>query len=424
MIKRLLVFTYAPAGLGHLRVTDAIMAGVPTDNNVVILGSDDQLITLIHAFTSNNKIARRIFEFSQYGLAEDIFTMLYVSWLKLSSLDIYKKLLDLIDLNPGVSEILVVATHFGMAHQVGVVKDRVFRKKGVRINLVVVVTDDTSQHMWVVKGADLTLVPSRLTKKLLVGYAKNHNITMNCEVSPYPVSQKLTKELNIKKGLRESALVVNSVENINIMIPISGAAVGLEYLQNLVTGLSGVSTRFQFFVVAKRSSKTIEFLKRMAVFNNVNLFVGESDHEVVNLYEEVYEKNLIHLEITKPSEQAFKALLRPSMVGGAILLLIQPVGRQEYDNLDFLKRHALLSDDTYSLAESDDENIKSLRAIALPNNSVEAVKLISYYLENELFMKMVGDKFEFKVNSFLTSEVDSRGVWLFWERLRLSKLID
>jgi hypothetical protein len=63
-----LVFTYAPAGLGHLRVTDALVDSRPKDYPFVILGSYDEFITNAHRFSSTNPIAKWIYETSQYGL--------------------------------------------------------------------------------------------------------------------------------------------------------------------------------------------------------------------------------------------------------------------------------------------------------------------------------------------------------------------
>ena len=74
----------------------------------------------------------------------------------------------------------------------------------------------------------------------------------------------------------------------------------------------------------------------------VDLRVGKQDREVVDHYDVLLEKKIISLEVTKPSEQAFKGLLGTQSRGGVILLFSQPVGSQEYDNLDFLVRHSLV----------------------------------------------------------------------------------
>lgn len=53
----LIIFAYAPAGLGHLRVTDALYQGLPKDiNTPLILGSQDETITYLHRLMSLNPL--------------------------------------------------------------------------------------------------------------------------------------------------------------------------------------------------------------------------------------------------------------------------------------------------------------------------------------------------------------------------------
>jgi len=70
----MVIFTYAPAGLGHLRVTDALYHGLPDGVDPIILGSQDSFIRLAHRFTSIHPIARYIFEWAQHGALTEIFT--------------------------------------------------------------------------------------------------------------------------------------------------------------------------------------------------------------------------------------------------------------------------------------------------------------------------------------------------------------
>jgi hypothetical protein len=74
----------------------------------------------------------------------------------------------------------------------------------------------------------------------------------------------------------------------------------------------------------------------------VSVRAFEIDREVVEAYEELYMNDVIGLEVTKPSEQAFKALFTPKQRGGSLLMFSDPVGRQEDDNVRFLRRHRLL----------------------------------------------------------------------------------
>ncbi|HEX8924078.1 MAG TPA: hypothetical protein VF828_05095 [Patescibacteria group bacterium] len=420
---RLLVFTYAPAGLGHLRVTGALVYSRPKDFPYVLLGSSDQFISKIHRFTSINPIARSIFEASQYGLIEDVFTPFLVWMYRRSSYQIYKRLIEIIEEYPDLTDVTVVATHFGLAHQIGEIKERVKKETGVTINLVVQVTDDTSQHIWVVKGADLTMVPSVLAKNRLLDYAKLKGIVFNCEVSPYPLSPLLTEAVPEREGSREHTFNKNEGDQINVIVPISGAAVGLGYLSNYLMELDKLSKRFHFLVVAKRSSATRKFLSDIGRLRWVELITGRNDNEVVRIYEKTYQENLIHIEVTKPSEQSFKALIPPALVGGSLLLFTNPVGRQEVENLNFLKRHSLLP----NLADSGEISLVQKkfipRGLTLPSDPVMAARFTIWCLDSGLFEKMASSKYKFAVESYMTSEIGYNGAWLFWEKLKMAKLI-
>ena len=70
-------------------------------------------------------------------------------------------------------KILVVSTHFGLAHKLAVVKEKLKKEKGVEIILVVLVSDDTFQHIWYVDGADLLVVPSTFIKKKYAAYGES-----------------------------------------------------------------------------------------------------------------------------------------------------------------------------------------------------------------------------------------------------------
>lgn len=76
----------------------------------------------------------------------------------------------------------------------------------------------------------------------------------------------------------------------------------------------------------------------MSNFDFVHLYIGAADRKIIENYEYVYDKNTIALEITNPSEQTFKALMDCTSESASILLFLNLVGRQETDNLYFLRR--------------------------------------------------------------------------------------
>jgi hypothetical protein len=411
---KLLVFTYAPAGLGHLRVTDALVDSRPKENPYVMLGSYDKFMTGIHRFFSINPIAKWIFTFSQYGLMENLVTFVYRSILVATGGQIYKQLKEIILGRPDVDEVWVIATHFGMAHQVGNIKDRLIKETGKTIRLIVQVTDDTSQHIWCIKGADLIFVPSKHTKLELEKYSKKHRMNLSFEVAPYPLSPVLIKKME-DSGMRNKAFSSKS-DQINIAVPISGASVGLPYLTKLISTMEKKSGRFKFWFLVKKTIYTDMFLSSLSKLSNVNLITGRNDNEMISLYELLYQNNLMHLEITKPSEQAFKAILPPTLVGGSIILFTSPVGRQEFDNIDFLVRHSLMPRANY---DGDRENVTTLnnypRAIRLSKDPVLAADFINWSLDSGLFFKMSMPDFKFSQQAMTSGEVGPEGAKKFWE---------
>ena len=129
--------------------------------------------------------------------------------------------------------------------------------------------------------------------------------------------------------------------------------------------------------------------------------------------------SILSLEITKPSEQCIKTLFHPKQRGGVILLLTEPVGKQEYDNLDYLRRNKLIPSDSehqrlYMYAEEKVEfsdpvrkalqkRAEKWRGLRLPDEEKLAVTFINWCLQNGLFAAMLECEKE-----------NARGVEKFW----------
>jgi hypothetical protein len=411
---KLLIFTYAPAGLGHLRVTDALVDSRPKEFPYIMLGSHDRFITTVHRFFSTNLIGKWIFTTAQYGLMENIATSIYRWILVMTSGTAFKQLKEIVDTRKDVEEVWVIATHFGMAHQIGAVKERLMKETGKKIKLVVQVTDDTSQHIWSIRGADLTFVPSKNAKGKLEAYANRHKMNLLFEVVPYPISSVLTSQL--ENVLARSKTFSTDSEQINVSVPISGAAVGLTFVTKLISLITEKSKRFQFWVLVKRSVYTDMFLTTLAKMSNVNLITGRNDNEMISLYELLYQNNLMHIEITKPSEQAFKAILPPSLVGGSILLFTSPVGRQEFENIDFLVRQGLMPKSNYDGGIENELALSNFpRAIRLSNDPSIAANFILWGLNSGLFSKMSSSTFRFSNMTIASGEVGPSGAMDFWK---------
>jgi hypothetical protein len=431
----LIIFTYAPAGLGHLRVVNTLSEGVETKGGSVLMGSYDSSIETIHKFISINHVARNIMEWVQRGTPQTLFTYFYRNYLRNSSSSLYRQVERIFDERVDIPKnVIFVCTHFGLAHQLAVIKERLEKEKDIKIKLIVQVTDDSPQYIWYVPGADLISVPSEQTKLELLKYADKSNLPLTkIVVLPYPVSRQLTELLSENRLVnRIKQLQARSEESLNIAIPVSGAAVDMGFYYSLINRLNGKYHSFNFYIVSRRVPFTKKFLDQIINYKNVTLYESKHDREVVDLYDDLYRKVVIGAEITKPSEQAFKALLSTHQVGGSILLFSKPVGRQEYDNLDFLRRHGLLfsqveheflwskSEKSESLGENELMELFGdkgrIRALELPWGSENTANFIWWALKQGVLEKMM-EHGSYK-DPVVHHELGSDGVKQFWRMVK------
>lgn len=418
-----IIFAQSLTGLGHLRVTDALYHGLPSGAHAVLLGSEDKSVSLVHNIMSQNLFLRHTMEFFQNGPPENIFTFFYRRWLMSNTTLLEVQLKTILERHPQPPKtVFVIATHFGLAHQFAAIKERFGKENGVRVILMVVVTDDTPIHMWAVGGADVIVVPSGKTRHELEAYHKTAGLPpTHYAVLPYMVHPGLGVRLLTAEFLsRTKQLDPDSKTPIHVSVPISGAAVQLPYIASLIASLNGLSDRFVFHIVAKQSRRTEWFLKSMSKYKNVELITSYHNREIINLYEELYRKYVIALEITKPSEQAFKALVGPKARGGAVLLFTDPVGRQEWDNLAFLERHGLVpknaskriawkfTDANVTYTSEELKDVSHWRGLKLPDE--KAAEFILWALQKNVLAAM-GKHSEFHEHA----ELAGNGVAQFWD---------
>lgn len=422
------VFTYALAGFGHLRVTDALRDGFKKDIPTYLYASPDISLTTIHRITSIHPVARAFAEWVQRShTMENIFASTYRRMLTSDPERISDNLMQFLKTH-GIHEkhLVVVATHFGLAHQLAVVKPW-FLQHGIRLTLIVQVTDDSPQHIWYVPGADYTFVPSVWTKETLEKYGKKHRLEpTKIIVLPYPVSPILSKTLPPSSyAHRLNQYDPESQTPINVVVPLSGAAVALEYYRQLLPKLHALSPRFFFHVIAKEHIYTRMFLRNMRRYAYVRVHSRKTDKGAVDLYEQVYKDNTIAFEITKPSEQAFKALLSRRHVGGSILLFSDPVGRQEDENLAFFRRHERIPtieeqkelwksvehrDEVKNLGQEALRHVSKWRGVLLPIGTDASAAFISMLLRRRIFSEMGKT-----MRKNRSPELGSGGVEQFWD---------
>ncbi len=434
--KLAIIMAYAPAGLGHLRVTDALRHGLPSDAQPILLPTREDSIRTIHRIISVQPFFRKLMEWGQYGRPQDLVTRIYRRILVSESgkmeeqlYQIYKQRIEL------PHTLLVVASHFGIAHQVGKIKKHLEKRLGIRILVVVQVTDDSPQSIWYVPGADLITVPSEQTKEVLTAYGKTNNLgAVHMEVLPYPVSLHLGEKLSsTSQQNRRQQLSEKSDVPIHIVMPISGAAVGTMFVSSVTKELHHLSKRFSFHLVCKRNVFTEVFIQRMGAKDYVQAYSSHSDRQIVELYETAYTQTVVGLEITKPSEQAFKALLCSEQIGGSVLLFTDPVGRQENDNLAFLRRHQLIPTDeeqnllfdlsgkNQEMSAAEQERLfpraQTWRGVRIPGDPRSAAKFIWWCHQQGIFARMHECYSCARGDDSCKHELGDDGVKQFWKQV-------
>lgn len=427
----MVIFTTSPAGLGHVRVMEALRGGLPEDVRSETIGVEDPQIQFLHRITSRNTFLLRFMEFGQMNeKIEDSFTHWYTNRIRTHTRETYESLRDLIQRRRPVPKIvLCVATHVSLAHQIASIKHTLEKELEVKILLATVVTDDTKQKIWAVWGSDILFVPSMETAALMSTYltSKPRSERPAIVVNPYPVSPRLSVPLSESEFEFKRLQASNRAKKpVNIVMPVSGAAVQISYLQSIIsytqTHLSNKTT-----VIARDSSYTKSFLKWCSKQKDVEVIAYKHDREVVISYEEAYQRETFLVEITKPSEQAFKVLMSPKKRGGVILLFAKPVGSQEYDNVEFLKRHEYIPNDEdqkylnelfhgstdLSFLPHILKQARKWRGIVLPVSGEHAGYAVALLKELGILSVMV----EYSRKDMSLEEKDD-GVKRFWERLR------
>jgi hypothetical protein len=433
MNEPLIVFTYAPAGLGHLRVVNSLAEGLKSPVSPILLGASDKGIAPIHKFTSINPFARSIMEWVQHGKAQDIYAYFYRNYLKSRTGRIYSEIVEAIGERLEVpKKIVFCCTHFDIGHQLSVIRGKLEKELNAKIYVVLQVTDDSPQSAWYVPNMDLIFVPSEYTKKELEAYAKKNKLGFSkIEVLPYPVNPFLAEKLSDSRfGQKVQQLNKSSDVVVNVALPISGAAVSMDFYKHLINKLNTKSRSYIFHIVSRLAPFTKSFLNDVKTIENVKIYCSSNDKEVVDLYDQLYKKEIISLEITKPSEQAFKALLTTEDIGGSLLLFSKPIGRQEYDNLEFMRRHQMLltkeeqqflwqkARNSESISDASIielfENKKHIRGIELPMGSNDTANFIWWCLNEGIFEKML-EQGRGALNTEI--ETQSNGVELYWKRV-------
>lgn len=419
------IFATSPTGLGHLRVTEALYSGLPHTVAPVLLGAQDQSVSALYRFVSIHPLTRRVMTVLQLPPLDKPFAIVGRTLLRMQTKLLYQQLKTILSERLVVPKtVLLVAPHTILGHQLGAIKAKMAKELGIDIILIVQVTDDSPQAIWYVYDADLLLVPSHYTEGKLKAYARRARLPeVPMVVTAYPISPLFAEELSeTAYASRVEQTESDSMSTIHMTVPVSGAAVGTRFISDFIISMHSKVDRMLFHVVSREAPYTRSFIQKVSQLPYVQLHTSDHDRTTVLNYEQVFHDVPVALEVTKPSEQAFKALATPKQRGGPILLFSDPVGGQEYDNLHFLRNHGLMPSkaDTHhlwKLAKYDepltDESLLAeahhWRALRLPSNPHKASTFVMWCLKQKIFYRMMH-----YTHAMHAKELQSNGVEQFW----------
>ncbi|HEY5983876.1 MAG TPA: hypothetical protein VIU38_10420, partial [Anaerolineales bacterium] len=390
-------------------------------------------IESIHRLTSVNPVGKAVFDWLQGGPYAEQTNRLYRDSLRADHREIYRRMAELLEERVERPEkILVACTHPGLAHKLTAIKYELQQREHVKMVVAVCVTDDTFQHVWYVDGADLLAVPSTYTKRRFEAYGEHIPDKPRVEVVPYPIHPGLGAELDAEQlSQKTREFDSTSTEPIHISVPISGAAVGTGYASALMDHLHQTSDRFRFHVVSKDTSFTQAFLSGLRGKTWIDVRAATQDREVVNHYNNLMATQTLAFEVTKPSEQTFKVLAPTSARGGVILLFTQPVGVQEFDNINFLQRYSLVpssetNDQLWSMAAQTSpidaaplsdllEQARLWRGVRIPADPQQAAAFIWWMQTSGFFSRMMQGCLDRKIQDEDGHVLGPNGVAEFWD---------
>jgi len=180
-------------------------------------------------------------------------------------------------------------------------------------------------------------------------------------------------------------------------------------------------------VVSRDSKHTRKFLIWCSRRKNVEVVTYVQDFEVVKAYERMYWREVIGVEVTKPSEQSFKCLHNPRMRGGSALLFSDPVGRQEDDNVAFMRRFGLMpkmeeeemlsgymKDKDGSVLRVLHQKARGWRGLMIPPlDGKKAAERIFKLRESGILLRMM----EYEKRGGNSEVISHKGVQSLWEYL-------
>src|SRR5258706_15874197 len=134
-----IIFATAPTGLGHIRVTEALKSALGASVNTETIGIMNPTSQFLHRIMSRYLVLRYVMEiFQSSPILEFLASVIYRKRLRTGNRAVRKYLVNLISMRTlKPKTVLVVATHFGLGHQIASIRKRMERETDVRLVLAI-----------------------------------------------------------------------------------------------------------------------------------------------------------------------------------------------------------------------------------------------------------------------------------------------
>lgn len=373
------IFPTVATGLGHIRVTRAIIESLSGSGPIYLFEAKKSLAESLHKISSSGVVARKLLVWSQSGALENFFSLIFKIFLRLKARSVVVDLARYLEKIPN-KKCVLVCTHFGVCWQIASQIKSLQLGLNKEIKIVLVVTDDSPQKMWAVP-VDVIFCPSHKTA-VAISKSLPRKSKTKIVVSNYPLATCFESRLE-KEDIQAKVDQIQGISRrTNICIPVSGASVHLGWYQAFINSVRENLKSAHFVVIVRESKSNKKFIRWCSERDGfIELIKAKKDWDLISLYQKAYTDMVFSFEVTKPSEHIFKARLPFGCRGGVILLLAPPVGRQEYDNLKFLKVNGYLEKKAFILP-TDPSSAADNFVDKMRSKTFREVKIVDRKLEN------------------------------------------
>lgn len=335
------------AGAGHLRPLKALQHVL----SKYITRADVKTLTAkTHSLGSNNPVGKWLMEMQQrHCFFQDLIAAPLAHHLALRQdtkvvVETLKKLIE-VARSEDKNEVMLIHTNPDPAYISGHRKFELEKEENINICNVLVITDHFPTHpqfIWNLIDMDIIVAPDEVTavttEKELQRWAKKMKKpieklprVITCGFLQEPFFTCENEEFRNKR-LRQT--LPESVEKIDVAIPLGGASPGMPFLGDLVKKLHDINFSFNPWSVRKKNGRPMSVVYDEALIKAEGQVVEvDNNDELIDIFGERFiSENRPTAVIVKPGELSNLMLFSPKQTGGAIMLLTEPVGDQEKQN--------------------------------------------------------------------------------------------